>query len=152
MRFISVCAGTIIRPGNWNGEDMTPFGSKLRAMRAARGVTLKEMAQFVGVSAAYISALEHGRRGTPSWYLVQRIIAYFNVIWDEAEELARLAQISDPRITLDTAGLSPEATELANHLARDIAHLTPEEIAQLLALLKKRGKPSESRDLTSRAS
>ena len=68
---------------------MTPFGRKLRELRAERGVTLKAMAEAIGVSPAYLSALEQGRRGTPTWYLGQRIIAYFNVIGDEAEDLER---------------------------------------------------------------
>jgi len=32
----------------------------------------------------------------PTWMLLQRIIAYFNIIWDEAEELQRLAEIVAP--------------------------------------------------------
>jgi len=114
---------------------VTPFGAKLRELRAARGVSLKAMAEAIGVSGAYLSALEHGKRGAPTWYLVQRIITYFNVIWDEAEELERLAQESDPRITVDTAGLSPKATQLANRLARHIGTLSEAEINALLALL-----------------
>ena len=91
---------------------MTPFGAKLRQLRGERGVTLKDMAKALGVSPAYLSALEHGKRGVPTWYMVQRIIAFFNVIWDEAEELQRLAEMSDPRVVVDTSGLEPEATEL----------------------------------------
>jgi len=117
---------------------VTPFGAKLRELRAARGVSLKAMAEAIGVSGAYLSALEHGRRGAPTWYLVQRIITYFNVIWDEAEELERLAQDSDPRITVDTAGLSPRATQLANRLARQIGALGDGEITALLAILDAR--------------
>ena len=122
---------------------MTPFGAKLRELRAARGVTLKAMAEAIGVSAAYLSALEHGRRGAPTWYLVQRIITFFNVIWDEAEELERLAEDSDPRVTVDTAGLSPRATQLANRLARQIGTLGESEITAMLGLLDahSRGKP-----------
>ena len=66
---------------------MTPLGARLRALRQERGVTLKEMAHALRVSSAYLSALEHGRRGKPTWVLLQRIISYFNIIWDEAEEL-----------------------------------------------------------------
>jgi transcriptional regulator with XRE-family HTH domain len=114
---------------------MTPFGEKVRALRKARKVTLKQMAADLDVSAAYLSALEHGHRGRPSWDLVQRICGYFQIIWDDAEELQRLAQLSHPRITIDTAGLSPKATELANRLSRDIASLPEEHIERLLALL-----------------
>lgn len=116
---------------------MTPFGSKLRQLRKAKGIKLKEMSEAVGVSSAYLSALEHGKRGTPTWAMVQRIISFFNVIWDDAEELQRLAEISDPRIIVDTAGMHPKATEFANRLSNDIGKLDPEAIDELLMLLSK---------------
>jgi len=115
---------------------MTPFGLRVRRLRRDRGLSLKTMAYDIGVSAAYLSALEHGKRGTPTWALVQRIITYFNIIWDEAEELVQLAQISDPRVTVDTGGLPAETTELANMFARQIAFLSPEEVATMLGFLK----------------
>ncbi|MBZ9920415.1 MULTISPECIES: helix-turn-helix domain-containing protein [unclassified Mesorhizobium] len=110
---------------------MTPFGERLRALRAERGVTQKDMAAAIGVSAAYLSALEHGRRGAPTWTLIQKIIGYFNIIWDDAEELARLAEGSHPRVRLDTSGLSPAATELANLLAENIEKLDEEELRRI---------------------
>lgn len=110
---------------------MTPLGARLRALREQRGLTLKDMARSLRVSSAYLSALEHGRRGKPTWILLQRIITYFNVIWDEAEELQRLAELSDPKVTIDTGGLAPEATELANRLAADIRRLDPEDLVFL---------------------
>lgn len=110
---------------------MTPLGAKLRSLRSERGISLKQMAEALGVSSAYLSALEHGHRGKPTWILLQRMIAYFNVIWDEAEELERLAELSDPKITIDTGGLVPEATELTNHLARQINNLQPEDLVHL---------------------
>ena len=117
---------------------MTPLGARMRAMREARGVTLKEMAKSLRVSSAYLSALEHGRRGKPTWILLQRIIAYFNVIWDEAEDLQRLAELSDPKVAIDTGGLPPEATELANRLARDIGRLSVEDLVFLKTEMQKR--------------
>jgi transcriptional regulator with XRE-family HTH domain len=120
---------------------MTPFGEKMRKLRASRAITLKQMSEAIGVSSAYLSALEHGKRGRPGWHLIQRIIAYFNIIWDEAEEVTRLARISHPRITIDTSGLDPLATELANRLADDIGKLEPQVLNELLAVLaaKKQG-------------
>ena len=130
-----------VRPDPWRRRcvlcapaarlQVTPLGAKIRALRAARGVTLKQMAETLEVSSAYLAALEHGRRGTPTWVMLQRIIGYFNVIWDEAEELQRLAELSDPKITLDTAGLPPEATELTNRLAAEIHQLEPEDMIHL---------------------
>ena len=120
---------------------MTPLGQKLRAMREERGLSLKDMAKALRVSSAYLSALEHGRRGKPTWMLLQRIIAYFNVIWDEAEELQRLAEMSDPKVTIDTGGLVPEATELTNRLAADIGKLDAEDLKFLHnELVRRSGK------------
>lgn len=115
---------------------MTPFGAKVRALRRERGETLKDMAAALDVSAAYLSALEHGKRGVPTWYLVHRIIAHFNVIWDDAEELQRLAEMSDPRITIDTAGLDPAATELANLLSVKIRGLSRKSLDDLILKLR----------------
>lgn len=116
---------------------MTPFGEKLRQLRDERGISQKEMAKAIGVSAAYLSALEHGRRGQPTWDKLQRIIQYFNIIWDEAEELQRLAMISHPRITIDTAGLPPASTELANLVAVHIRDLKAEVVQSLIGEIKR---------------
>ena len=115
---------------------MTPFGLKVRAMRAAKGVTLKAMARALDVSPAYLSALEHGRRSRPSRTHVHRVCAYFNIIWDDAEELERLAALSHPRVTVDTTGLGADATELANRLAQSIRKLPSARIERLLAELR----------------
>lgn len=115
---------------------MTPFGREIRRLRAERGLSQKHMAKSIGVSAAYLSALEHGHRGQPSWELLQRIIGYFNVIWDEAEELQRLAALSHPRITIDTAGLSADATALANRLAESIDKLSEDDIRDMLRVIE----------------
>jgi transcriptional regulator with XRE-family HTH domain len=124
---------------------MTPFGQKIREMRRRKGVTQKQMAAALGVSAAYLSALEHGRRGVPTWVFIQKIIGYFNVIWDDAEEVQRLAESSHPRVVIDTSGLSPAATEFANLLADRIAGLGEQELAEMLAFLKGAAKPAPSR-------
>jgi transcriptional regulator with XRE-family HTH domain len=117
---------------------MTPFGEKLRALRQERNITLKDMATALNVSSAYLSALEHGKRGRPSWHLLQGVIAYLNIIWDDAENLVQLAKLSHPRITIDTAGLSPDATELANLMARDISSYDESRIRKLMVLCKEK--------------
>lgn len=115
---------------------MTPFGAKVRTLRDAKGIALKQMAADLNVSAAYLSALEHGNRGRPAPGLVMQIAGYLGCIWDEAEELKRLAELSHPRVTIDTAGLAPDRTELANRLAESIRTLPDETVARLLALLR----------------
>jgi len=98
-------------------------------------MTLRELAAQLQVSAAYVSALEHGKRGAPSAGLVHQVCDVFGLIWDEAEALAQLARLSHPRVVVDTAGLTPEQTALANRLAQSIGRLPPETIASLHAVL-----------------
>lgn len=120
---------------------MTPFGMKIRELRQARNITLKTMADDLGVSSAYFSALEHGHRGQPGSGLVQQICGYFDLMWDDAEELRRLAQLSHPRIVVDTAGLSPKATELANTLAAHIQDMDEDTLDWVLAEIRGRHAP-----------
>jgi len=104
----------------------------MRSLRDAKGVTQKDMAQALGVSGAYLSALEHGNRGRPGPGLIMQICEYFDVIWDRADELKRLAKLSHPRVTVDTSGLSPTATELADELAGSIGDLADHTIQWIL--------------------
>lgn len=115
---------------------MTPFGQKLRQLRAARSMTLKDLAKALHVTPAYLSALENGKRGKPSKGLVHQVSAALGIIWDDAEELARLAALSDPRPRVDTSGLSAKATEVANRLSTDIARLSDAELDRLMEVLK----------------
>ncbi|GIK82771.1 MAG: transcriptional regulator [Alphaproteobacteria bacterium] len=117
---------------------MTPFGRRIRELRTERGVTQRQMAAALGVSPAWLSALEKGNRGRPSWEFLQRVIAYFNVIWDDADELVELARISHPRIIVDTSRLSAEATELANLVAERIGELSADDLNELIHDLKVR--------------
>ena len=114
---------------------MTPFGRRVRELRERRGLTLADMAAGLGVTPAYLSALEHGKRGRPTFTLIQGAIHLLGVIWDEADELIHLADISHPRVTVDTAGLDSEATLFANRLARDIAELESDDLRRLVAIL-----------------
>ena len=114
---------------------MTPFGARIRALRDERGISLKQMAEDLGISAAYLSAMEHGKRPRPRPNLVRQICGYFNVIWDDADELQALAQRWRPKVAIDTGGLSPKATELANLLAQRIADLPEERLEAMIAML-----------------
>jgi hypothetical protein len=68
-----------------------------------------------------------------------QICGYFELIWDEVEELKRLAALSHPRVVVDTQGLSPKATELANLLAQNICDLDEATVSELLSKIRSTG-------------
>ncbi len=114
---------------------MTPFGLKLRELRQIRGINQKQMAADLNISAAYLSALEHGKRGVPSWQMLQRIIHYFNIIWDDAEALINLAGLSRTKTQINTQGLSTNAIILSNRFADEIKNLSDDDVAKMLEIL-----------------
>jgi transcriptional regulator with XRE-family HTH domain len=93
------------------------------------------MAAALEISPAYLSALEHGRRGAPSAGLIHQICEFFGLIWDDADELKALARLSRPRLKLNAAGLTPEQTALGNRMARELRNLAPETVAAMHKLL-----------------
>jgi len=124
---------------------MTPFGEAVRKIRKERGITQKAMAKALGVSPAYLSALESGKRGRPGFDFLQRVAGYLHIIWDEADDLFRVAAISHPRVVVDTAGLPAEYTAFANRLAGEIRELPPETIRRMTELLSRAENSREKR-------
>ena len=71
---------------------MTPFGEKMRGAAAATRRSARSRWRRRSASAPPICRRSSmAGAAAPSWPLIQKIIGYFNVIWDEAEELERLA-------------------------------------------------------------
>ncbi|MCJ8323870.1 MAG: helix-turn-helix domain-containing protein [Rhizobiales bacterium] len=122
---------------------MTPFGLKLRQLRSQRGISQKQMASDLNVSAAYLSALEHGKKGVPSWQMLQRIIHYFNIIWDEAEELVGIAGLSRTKTTINTIGLTTKANIVANRIAAEIHQLNDDALGKILTILDDQSSKNE---------
>ena len=114
---------------------MTPFGARLRALRAERRTTQKalaaELASRPPISRRWSTA--GGARRPAGWCI--RSARFFGLIWDDADELARLARLSHPRVRVNTSGLTPEQTALANRLSQAIHRLPPETVAAMHALL-----------------
>lgn len=100
-------------------------------------MTQKSLAKALSISPAYLSALERGRKGRPPFSLVQETIACFGLIWDEAEEIEKLARLSHPRPAVDTSKLSSKATELANLLAASIHRFDEETLEIIIAYIQK---------------
>ena len=117
---------------------MTPFGVKIRDWRQRKNRTLHQQAEALGVTAAYLSALETGTRGRPSAVLVDQICVWLGLIWDDAEELKRLAGLSHPKPTINARSSSAEAVYLVNFLAQNIDSLSSADCQLVIDLITKR--------------
>ena len=119
---------------------MTPFGLKVREWRRKYKRTQQEQATFLGVSKAYISALETGTRGKPSAIFVDQVCVWLGLIWDDAEDLKRLARLSHPKPSIDVRGQTADAVYLSNSLAQNISRLSPEDCRYLIEEIEHRAK------------
>jgi transcriptional regulator with XRE-family HTH domain len=117
---------------------MTPFGLKMREWRRKHNRTQQQQATFLGVSKSYISALETGARGQPSAFFVDQICVWLSLIWDDAEDLKRLASLSHPKPSIDVRGQTADAVYLSNFLAQNIDRLSPEDCRDLIEEIEHR--------------
>ena len=124
---------------------MTPFGIKLKHIRLQRHKSLKDLSRPVKVSTAYVSMLENGKRGRPADGLIELICSYFNLSWEEADELKFLAKHSDINTKMNSEKLSLNATMLTNVLKNNIKWLTEEQLKKLTISIQDMSKQNQEK-------
>ena len=124
---------------------MTPFGIKLKYIREQRHKSLKDLSQALKVSIAYVSMLENGKRGRPADGLIELICSYFNLSWEESDELKFLAQQSDINTKMNTENMSLNATMLTNVLKNNIKWLTEEQLKNLIINIQDMSKQNQEK-------
>jgi HTH-type transcriptional regulator, competence development regulator len=113
--------------------DLTPFGKAARKIRIDRSETLGDMADALGISAAFLSSMETGKRNIPD-EMVEKIVRYFDLKGTEANELRRLAMESRNTIKLKPTGKN---RQLATAFARKFEELDKTQIEEILRVLNK---------------
>ena len=115
--------------------ELTAWGQAVRKLRIDRNQTLKEMADAMKVTPAFLSAVETGRKGVPE-DLVVKVIRYFRLTGEDAAQLRRLAVRNVQRVQIDTRKATGEQRELAAAFARRLAHLSEADEKQLRRILQ----------------
>ena len=124
---------------------MTPFGIKLKHIREQRHKSLKDLSKALKVSIPYVSMLENGKRGRPADGLIELICSYFNLSWEEADELKFLARHSDINTKMNSEQLSLNATMLTNVLKNNIKWLTEEQLKKLTINIQDMSKQNQEK-------
>jgi transcriptional regulator with XRE-family HTH domain len=117
---------------------LTPFGKALRKIRIDSDMLLKDMADGLGVSPTFMSAVESGRKPIPGTMLDQ-IRRFLHL--DEAT-LKELRRAADESVSAVTLKLSNNASgfdrSLATQLARNFDELNQEQKDQIQQILSRR--------------
>lgn len=110
--------------------NLTEFGSAIRKGRIEGRVTLKQMADELDVSPAYLSGLEVGRKKiSADW--VKKIEQFFRKRRVAVENLQALADVANKTLPLD--GLKPQDQVLLAGFARGT--LSDEQLKKFVQLV-----------------
>lgn len=82
---------------------MPSIGDKVKALRSARGWTLKELSDSTGISVSHLNAIEHATRPNPSFQYIARIAAAFEVPLTTFDQLGTDASGSAQNTSADLA-------------------------------------------------
>lgn len=114
--------------------NLTEFGKLLRRVRLDRLIRLKDMAEAVGVSSAFLSAVETGSKEIPD-NLVQNIIQYLQLDEQQTAELYKAVDETRKSVTI----IMPTTNDdryLIGAFARNLNHLDEERKERILKLLR----------------
>src|SRR5262245_6994368 len=103
---------------------LTPFGKALRQLRLQRGLKLLDVAEALGVTSSFVSAVETGRKAIPDAFVVD-LRRPLKLTADEVKELRRAADRTRKEVKVDE--LADDQRELVAAFARKLDNL-PEEL------------------------
>lgn len=118
---------------------LTEFGRVLRKLRIDRNELSKDMAQRLGVTASYLSAVEHGKREIPSNWIME-IASMYDLNNDDILDLEEAAKKSALSIKIDLKGEDPNKIELANAFARRLTDFEQDDVDKMMEFIAKRGR------------
>ena len=111
------------------------LGDYLRDLRLANNQTLKQMAEKLGVSSAFLSAVENGKKNMPEkWY--DSLTVHYNLNHEQLAELRTAAEESATSIKLNLINATNLNRELAISFARSFKDLNEDESAEILKILE----------------
>ena len=113
----------------------TAFGKYLRTLRIEKEILLKEMAEKLDISSAYLSGLELGKKAI-SESLLEKIVEKYELNANEVCELKSAASVSQPNVKIDLVGKSNEEREMVVSFARKYESLTDEQREQMRKIME----------------
>ena len=114
---------------------LTDFGKLCRKMRIDRNELLADMAEKVGVSPAFLSAVENGKRNVPD-ALMEKLKEEYRLKEEEYENMRLAAERSVRQVKIEMEKLKDEDRDIVLAFARNFDRLDDNKKMKLLKLLK----------------
>ena len=117
----------------------TPFGEFFRILRIKHQEVLNDAKEFLGVSCAYISSVECGKRPVPSdWE--EKIIKHYDL---NEKDVAKLKEVIEESVTSIKIGLidaSNAQRNVAMQFQRSFENLDDESVKEIIKILERNEK------------
>lgn len=114
---------------------VTPFGKFCRKLRIDNEELLKDMADKLGVTSSYLSAVENGKRSVPQNWL-QDISKTYELNDIQSSELQRAIDESQTVLKFELKELSIEKKDLLMAFAREHKRLDTSDLNKILKILQ----------------
>lgn len=113
---------------------LTRFGKFCRKLRIDRGELLKDMAEKLGVTPSFLSAVETGIKNVPKdWF--EKITKVYSLNEKEKEELYDAIQNSQLTVKFSLKELKPDEQDLVLAFARELKSLNDESKKRIQSIL-----------------
>lgn len=115
---------------------VTNLGKKLRKIRIENDEVTYDMAQKIGISVSYLSAIENGKRNIPKNF-IEKLFKVYNLKEEEKTEILEVVASYSGEMKLRLEGMNASQKELSLLYARKINNLSEEQIKKIKEFLNR---------------
>lgn len=117
---------------------LSQYGREVRKLRVDKDMNLRQMAEALDVSSAYLSAIEKGDKPVPK-HFPQKVVEALGLALDGKElRLLEEAVILDRGyVTVDIAKASPQAQTVAMRFANALGALTDVQLDAVMMVISR---------------
>lgn len=116
---------------------ITPFGKELRKLRIDADEILLNMADKLGITAAYLSSIENGKRDIPKDF-IKKISSVYSLSKDQIKVLETAMIETQQKIVMtfpEECKENKDFIETALLFARDISKLSKDQLREIRKIL-----------------
>jgi len=121
---------------------ITPFGQELRKIRLDRNLLLKNMADKLGFTSSYLSAIENGKKKIPADF-IQTLAKVFDLSVEEVEKLKLTELETQDIIEFDTNKMEDFQKDFVVSFARKFDEIPKETLENFKKIIENFEKSEE---------
>ena len=116
----------------------TKFGEFMRVLRIKHHEIMGDIADMLGVSLPFLSAVENGKRNVPADW-VDKIVSHYNLSPEETQELLEAIEQSKTQMKIDLKSSDFFQRTAAMQFARSFDNMDEDTAKRIIELLEGKG-------------